>query len=453
MFASLTTGTIVSGEDTTSGSGATTTQTDPVVAAANAEKAVADAKKAAADAQAAQAQAELAALKAKVGEVPASGYTGNVDLKENAGSLESSLLASAAIVEATAEIAKRIPCTYKNKSVLLTGMSDVPTFNALMTFNAQLSILETAMKEASNASATAQKIGPILKAEPLAFAAAIPAAGLVLDAANKLLNFFKADYTVGGIQTALDESIVSHALAGTLAASGKFKDILIPNLFNPTNLSEKMVATLTKLETDRISAKSGEAEEATAVKSYAEKVGDTEKVKAAADAALKKAKPLERPALEKKAKEAASKLEKTKEGLEAHNVANAGWKKAVALHDAFFVKIMTMDEKGVVPLSQIVKEEAINAKINDGLMLITKLQSQGGSYYTKKNMWTALGAMPFYNSGGAVISYLLVEGADRKVILSGVVPFFGGYLKPTEISTTLNASSNTIPKCPVTADK
>lgn len=440
VIASLVMETIAHGEDAA--------PVDPAIAAANAERAVADAKKAAADAQTAQAQAELAAMKAKIGEVPTSSQTGTVDLKDKAGYLEASLLASRAIVNVTSEIVNRIPCLYKDKTVLLTGTSDVPNFGALMTFNAQINILKKAMADADKATTYAKEKYPTaeieIKAAPFV---AIAAAGLVLEAGSKLLNYFKTDFTVGGVQITLEESIVIHALAGPLVDSGKFKEVLISSLLNPASLSNNMTETLNDLESSRIKAKNGEESEAKAVKWYLNKVGEAEKLKTAADEAFNKSKAAERVALKKKVDAAVKILDDTKKGLEAHKLAEAGWRQVVGLYDTFFTKLLTIDDKGVVPLSLIAKEEAINNKINDGLMLITKLQAYGGSYYTKKNLWTALGAMPYFNSGGAVISYVLIQGPDRKVVQSGVVPILGGYLKPTDISAELKAPGNPIVQC------
>jgi len=298
VIASLEMGTIVRGEDTT--------PVDPAVAAANTKKAVADAEKAAADAQTAQAQAELAALKAKIGEVPTSSQTGAVDLKDKAGYLEASLLASRAIVDVTAKIVNRLP-ENKGKTILLASTSEVPNFSALMTYKAQIAILKKAKEIADYATNNAKQYkipekeekadNKKTKALPLV---AIAGAGLVLDAGSKLLNFFKTDFTVGGIQITLEDSIVIHALAGPLVESKKFENVLISNLINPTRLSESMVTTLEERENDRIQAQKNKEIEAEAVKYYTDKVSKAEKLKTEAENALKKSKLAKKDSFKKK---------------------------------------------------------------------------------------------------------------------------------------------------------
>lgn len=438
LVASLTIAAIAHCADTASGDAAN--PVDPVILAANQAKAAAEAQKAAYDAQAAKSKAELDALKAKIGEVPASGYTGAVDLKANAGQLESSLLTSAAIVTASSEIVKSLPCN-PTKSVLLSGPSDIPTSQSLLVLNAQLKLLDLAKNRAIQASEKAKE-WPFATLEPK-YAIPIAGIGLAVDAASKLLGYFKTEFTVGGVQTTFDDSVVAYALAGKLTASGKFRDVFITNQVNPASLSENMSFILTNFDNDRDFAKNSHLDEVNAVKKYTELVSGAEKTKTEIEGALKKATtPKEKAKLEQDLKAAETKLSYAKDGLKAHTLAEVQWQTAVNSYDAFFAKMFTPNDKGEVLLTQVLKEEALSSKIKDGYILVTKLQVHGGSYYTKKNIWTTFGEMPFYNSGGAVINYLLLDGTSRAVISSGVVPFMGGFVKPSGIADVLKAAKS-----------
>jgi len=66
------------------------------LAATKAAKDLADAQKALADAKKAQPKPQSAAFKATIGDVPASGYTGAVDVKPQRAEVEAALLATRA---------------------------------------------------------------------------------------------------------------------------------------------------------------------------------------------------------------------------------------------------------------------------------------------------------------------------------------------------------------------
>ena len=94
-----------------------------------------EAAKAAHDAKKAAAEAELAALKAQIGEVPDSGYSGDVTVGKKAGETEAALLSAKAVVEAAQEIAKKISsgakCNNPKPKVLLYSAEQTPKFSSL----------------------------------------------------------------------------------------------------------------------------------------------------------------------------------------------------------------------------------------------------------------------------------------------------------------------------------
>jgi len=431
LLACLIMATTSHGADTTTSS---YTQTvDPIIAAANQEKAIADAQKAAYDAQSAKSKAELDAIKARIGDIPASGYTGNVELKGNAGQMEASLLTSAAIVTASSEITRNLPCG-KTKTMFLFGPNELPSTQALMGFKAQLGLLEQAKSRAEDASKVALVDGPLETKADLG-QKFLPAAGAILEGGSKLLSYFKTEFTVGGVQTSFDDTIVIHALAGRLASSTKYKAIIVSSMFEQSKLTSTMETILKSTIKDQEDSKSFHLKELAAVKKYTELVAAAEIEKKETENVPKKTKTSDR-SLEN----AVKKLSVANKGLKAHIFAEGLWQKAIDSYDAFFTKMLTANDKGDIPIAQVVRADALNATLQDGYILVTKLQVHGGSYYTKKNIWTTFGEMPFYNSGGVAISYMLLDGASRTVLASGVVPVLGGFVKPSGIAEVLEAA-------------
>jgi hypothetical protein len=152
----------------------------------------AEAQKAAAEAAKAEAEAALAAFKAQVGDVPASGYTGDVTLKEKAGVTEAALLAAKAVGKAAQRIEEMLAQEANNRTILLYSLAEVPDFQALMAYRAQIALVKKAFGDAQEASNLAMSTAP----EPPEFRVeAVPAAaaaGLALDAVNKLLGLSTA---------------------------------------------------------------------------------------------------------------------------------------------------------------------------------------------------------------------------------------------------------------------
>jgi hypothetical protein len=383
---------------------------DDKLAAAKAAKDLADAQKAAADAGKAQSESSLAAFKAKFGEVPASGFTGDVTLKDKAGVTEAALLAAKAVNTAAKVIVDALPAQTANQTILLYAAAEIPNFQALMAFRAQTSLVSKAFADARTASTDADAAAP----EPGRFEMeAVPiaaAAGLGLDAVNKLLGFFRTDFTVGGIDVALEDSILVHSLAGLIVGAGKNLSVQLPSIYNPGALADTGAGIISKLtglsllkETtlDRV------------------KHHDTISARFTADADK-----------ETDATRKAALLENAK----THKDATGGLKAAAAFYDGFLGKLTAADDKGVVPLTNVIREGVIaDALANGNLLMLVKIQKSGGAFYTKKNILTALGSMPFFHMGGVVASFVLLEGRTGNVLKSGVAPVHGGFIQADEL--------------------
>jgi hypothetical protein len=127
------------------------------------------------------------------------------------------------------------------------------------------------------------------------------------------------------------------------------------------------------------------------------------------------------------------------EQAEAHTAAAEAWKAAIGFYDSFFTKLTAADDKGAVPLTDVIRENDAYTALNNGdLLLIVKLQNSGGAFYTKKNMWSFFGGLPFYHMGGVVASFVLLDGTAGTVKASGVVPVHGGFVRASKLQAELD---------------
>lgn len=376
------------------------------IAAAKAAKDLADAKKA-------QADASLAAFKATIGDVPTSGYTGSVDVKTLAGEIEAGLLATKAVREAAMKIDAEVRASIdQSGAIVAMATSDVPTFQNLILYKAQVAIVRSALNDAVNASRKAGRVeGATPEAVPL-----LAAAGTVLDAANKLLSFVRSDYSVGGVAVTLDDALAVDEVANLLRKKGSYGKaftVTVPGIYNPQALADSGSSLVTDLK------------DLTTLKVVAEsftKQHDAE-VDRLTKAASVETNPDKKAALQKDA----SQQKALADGLRA----------ATALFSTWFGKLSAVDDKGSSSLVMIVKEKAIADQLAHAHLLILKVQKAGGGYLVKKNVWTFFGGMPLYHMGGAAVSYLLLDGTSGNVTAAGVVPIHGGFVKAGKLRDTL----------------
>ncbi len=398
---------------------------DPRVAAANAAAAVAQAEKAAAEARKAQAEAELAAFKAQVGEVPASGYKGEVALRDKAGTMEAALLAARATEIAAKEIAGAVAGAVtapkaeggRASGILLFGAGEVPTFQALISFRAQTAIVKKALDDAIDSSRKADSAAP----EPgvRVFVPPAAAVGLGLEAANKLLGYFRTDYSVGGVELTWDDSLLVQAVADRL--HGKPLEVRLPAFYDPAALGDPSAAILARL-TELSKAEAV----AKGLAPHNEKLS-----KRFDDLAGKEADPKQK--------------ERLLENAALHRAAADALEGAATLADGLFAKLGTPDDKGAIPLVAATREAAIQDALSQGsYLLAVKLHRSGGANYTKSNMWTFFGGMPFFHMGGVVAGFVLVDGPTGRVLASGVVPIHGGFVKAGDVQGTVEEAGRKV---------
>lgn len=384
-----------------------------------AEEVAANTAKANAEARKAQAEADLAALKARMASDVVPPYTGAIIAGANTGTVEGYVLAADAVKGAARVIVARVKES-GSTAVLLMASAEIPTFNSLIGFGLSSTVFDEGYRDAKKAQEELDRSPPPGTRPAPPPPAVPPVAGTIfgLDALNRMLGFFRSDYSMNGMNIEFDDSILLHALAGELTKQGV--DTFLPVQFNQPALD---IANSPILKTFRsIAEKRAEAVVRAAAneKSY----NDADTQAKAATGALKK--PWE-------------------EYARRHKEVWEKWKGLIALFDSQFAKLGVPDEKGILPIAVLVKEAAIKEVLQQtgARLLIAKSQKSGGSYYTKKNLWTSLGAMPFFAAGGTVASFVLYQGDTGKVLAAGAVPIHGGYKRVDKIEQNFRPPPDT----------
>jgi len=352
--------------------------------------------------QKAVSENQAAILKTKF-TVPDSGYSGDIKPGDKAGNVEAALLTARALNLAAASVAEGLEKTTV-PSVVLYGGTDLPDFQALLTYSTQFKTIEMALDAAlaslQNALDEAKvNLGPI----PETVLPSPALIGLGLDAANKILGFFRTDYAIQGVAVSPDQLLLVNALAGALTK--KNIGVRIPALFNGRALHDEspILANLQTLNEKRSRLQ--------------EKINAAGSQMAAWAAAAENGTNLEK-------KKAMS------DTLARLKVVNDQGKVSLALHDALLSKLTTLDDKARLPLAAIIQQEAVRSELKAGAYLMTaRISTAGGTYYTRKNLWSFFGTMPFFTMGGVVLDYCLFNGSTGIVVKAGAVPLSGGFFK------------------------
>lgn len=392
------------------------------LAAANTAKAIAEARKA-------QAEADLAALKARLGTDVASPYGGSVSAGAGSGTIEAFVLAADATRGAARDIVNRVAGKGLGPVVLIAG-AELPKFDSLISFRLGKVVFEEAYKDAKATSDRLEDQRAAREAERqgtpprgVGIESVPPAAiALGLDSLNKILGFFKTDYTMGGMELTVDDTMILHAVAG--------------------ELSDRAISTTLPIQYNRPAIDTAGS---TVLKSF------LSIARWRADAATRAS---VHEAIYNELKERFSKEPndtRKKEYAELAKKHKEAWDKWTAvgkLFDGLFGKLGIADDKGSVPIALIIKEAAIEDALNatGARLLIVKSIKAGGSYYTKKNIWTSLGAMPFFAAGGVVTSFVLFDGPKGTVLAAGVVPIHGGYRRIDRIESNFRAPAQAVPR-------
>jgi hypothetical protein len=377
------------------------TASDAEAAAIKASKELAESKTAEANAQKAQSEAELAALKKKYGDFAASGVTGTAELVGTAGNAESTLLGMLAVEQIAGQFAATLNGLKSNpaKFVLATPTT-VPDFQALTAFEAQMTSFQTAVAAAKASTSDDAKKNAGVKTESIA------AFGAGVEAFSKLLSFAKTDYKFVGFDVTSTDAMLLRAVAGKL---NKPTEIPAVYIADATTAANEVLAKISDLDRASIEAKGR-------TKFYEAAIAEFEKqlIAKPTDADLRT-------------------------GVDTARKALVTWKAISDSLDAWGKQFSTVDDKGSSPAATILRQNAIKRKLTAGAVLvIVELHKVAGTGYTKKNLWSSLGANPFFVMGGAVASYVALSGTDGSVLASQLLPLHGGYQSVSDIEAVIN---------------
>ncbi|WP_290494996.1 hypothetical protein [Hyphomonas sp. UBA4494] len=127
-------------------------------------------------------------------------------------------------------------------------------------------------------------------------------------------------------------------------------------------------------------------------------------------------------------------IKKVEDALKLAKAAQAEFDTVVAAYkktyDELLTALSTLD--GPLAMSELLKARAYRGAAFTHFLEV-KIDAAGGSYYTKKNIWSTLGDMPFEIAGGAVIHYTLFDAGGR-VLAADSVQVHSGYYEVNAIA-------------------
>lgn len=399
---------------------------DPKVTAADEEKARSDAAKAALDSAKALSDArkgaDLSAAQAAIGTVASSGIAGTVTLKDGAGNGEATLLAAKAMSTAAKAIAGKIAAAVKDKRVILTSGAETllyPNYRQfLLGRELTASALDKAINGARDLRSKASDVAAAPAPAPAAggrTAEAIPAltaAGVAIDAISKLGSYFMTDYEAGNIAVAADAEQLMSAVAGSLleldSPDIRPAAVVLPGRKPPA--TGDLITIIAELSIRVATIDDAADQAATEAK--------RQRALSEADAANK---------------------DRHLRAAELCDAAAELLHKALAKAETFLATLGVADASGVTLIAKIAAEKAFADEAGGAttLCLALNVRATAGGYFTKKNLWTFLGLMPFYVMGGAVVTFQLTD-KDGRLWGAGTVPVHAGHASVAGVQKLVN---------------
>lgn len=392
--------------DATAGKSAAQAKAD-----AEAKTAIYTQQKAASDAQAAAAAADVAATKAQVGTVTGSSYTGEITVTPGAGNGEASLLAASAVQTAAHRIVKALAesgLPTDRRYILFAGLQR-PAFGNWRAFEVQLNVVDSSFDRADQAKAAADQAAanqaaasvspPKHGAGPVE---SVTAVGAAFDVLSKLGSYFQSNYAIGPATiTGSDDDLLAVSVAGGLT------DAWYPGRWAPPTGAATIWTLMQGIAAQRDSSNP-----------------DLATVKANADHWTS--------ASEKETD--AKKKEAMKNVAALYTRAAVLYVAAQKRFDDLLDSLTSVDKDGTPLATKIVDEKFIADELSAGsYALFVHLNAGVGGYYTKKNLWTFFGGMPFYVSGGAIASFVAVDGVTGNIKKAGQFAIHSGYLKMNKV--------------------
>lgn len=358
--------------------------------------------------QAKIAEKDRERLNALLGSVPKSDISGDVTLKGKAGTAEAELLGAKAVQEISRIIIEKIKDDLKGRIILISS-EEMPDFGAVIRYNYLINIFEKSFGEANADSREFLK-------QPVPKQAAVPLAGAGLEAVTNLLSFFRSEYTVGGVEVSINTEALLSDLAGEIKSLKKNSELFVPGILNPAVLAETEFEVSEKLE----SLFASRDVAASYIERHNKKIEE----------------------LRKKLETVRDEKERAKiqKEIDEHEQKRDRLNSIISRFDIFVGQLTSLDEKNKAWMQNIVEQLFLikAAEKEEAVILVADLQYAGGSYYTRKNLWTVFGSMPFYHMGGATATYILFDGKTGTVLNGGLVPYHGGFVKAKKLKSKVN---------------
>jgi hypothetical protein len=377
---------------------------DPVNTASADRIAVANAEKA-------EWEAKKARLEFENSAGPASGLTGAVTAQANAGTMEAQILMAQALGPISEEIVKRIreklPADSASMSpiVIFTGNSGVDlsrwdlfrfrTDRLIEEYDGLTSKSNEVDTEYDKLFSEPSVVQPGEKDRSALLGAA------ALQSLSKIFSYAQSDYTVAPVSIDKDDSLLASAVLEKKGSLRVFMPSLLPQIKATEKVFEKIDDLSARLE-ERLAWVERANKRVVLLKSRIAK------------------KPSNTSAL--------NTLSKDYDAL----IVRAGV--AETHYTALLTALSSSAADNPMSLGLVVREKAISDALGaNGYGLFVVMSAASGASYTKKNLWTSFGAMPFFVSGGAVAHFKLVARDSGEVSVAGVVAYGCGYRKVSDV--------------------
>lgn len=383
---------------------------DPATQAAALQKLQGEARKANADADKAETDAAAAKRDLQLKVLPNSGKGSTITAKDTAGQVEAALLANRELTGLTAEVATQANALFqlgcqgtacpRRKVVVLSATEDLQLPHRAI-YDLRKTIVRRALENAIKSFDTTP---PPKKGTKAAGFIGAGAAASVVQLAN-LASYFATSTEVGGISVTPNDQAMYGALVENLRRVCGLNDVYLASRAGTMAVTQAVIQDLKDLDVLTFEARQKLAT----------------------------------------AKQHAATLRKGKEG-DAAAAAAKPWDTvasnlnvAIESYTAFTTTLA--DEKGTLPLSAVLREDAlarILASTGETFAIFPTYVVAGGGYYTQTNLWTVvIGVVPFHISGGSAVAYTVVRARDGMTLGGGTVEGESSYAKVKTVSARL----------------
>ncbi len=399
----------------------------------------------AAAARKAEADAALAEINLRNAQinVPSSGVTGRVTETSGAAMGEERLLAARALNGVSDCIAPRVrgamanfqaspddpakwmagsgcarpadatgaPALGSPARVLLFVGDERPTLDSWLTYKRREQQLDAAFTAAAALFQAASDQDDALKAAggqemaaflPLGALGALGTIGTGVSALSNLIGFFGSEYSVGGAAITPDNTMFESSLTRALLTQGI--EVRRPGRAVSLGLQSEMSAKFAAWD-DKAATASGQLALAQAmVKLY-----------------------------EKDPRKAAPWIK-----------AAGALQNAITASGAMYTWLAGADPKGGLVLGRVLADGELSRDLNAAgrktYFLFITVSSASGSHYSRRNLWTVFGGMPFWAMGSVVVGYQLVDPVTKVTFAADQIPYHGGYRRVNEVAAVINGN-------------